>query len=83
MRSYQGTCMVEGAAIGNIFVYQAPKWEDANTQIADVQKEWQRYLKAFDKAREALKKRHHQALSINDQNQADIFEAQEMMFFQS
>lgn len=79
MRSYQGTCMVEGAAIGNIFVYQAPKWEDANTQIADVQKEWQRYLKAFDKAREALKKRHHQALAINDQNQADIFEAQEMM----
>ena len=39
MRSYQGTCMVEGGAIGNIFVYQAPKWEDANTQIADVQKE--------------------------------------------
>ncbi len=79
MRLYQGTGIVKGAAIGKVFVYQAPKWEDGSTLVEDVRKEWQRYQKAADKASQTLEQRRQQALDSLNEAQAGIFEAQQMM----
>ncbi|MBO5718563.1 MAG: phosphoenolpyruvate--protein phosphotransferase [Bacteroidales bacterium] len=79
MRVYSGKCLVEGAAIAPIFVYRPPQWEDCQTVVADTQQECERYRSASEKAAKALQERYTKALQSNSEEQAAIFEAQQMM----
>lgn len=79
MRVFQGKSIVEGAAIAPLFVYRPPVWEDCHTLIEDTRQERARYQAAAQKASKALEDRYAKALQSNSEEQAAIFEAQQMM----
>ena len=79
MRLYQGKSIVDGAAVAPVFVYRPPQWEDCHTLVEDTHLEYQRYVSAEQKAARSLEARYAKALQSNSEDQAAIFEAQQMM----
>lgn len=79
MRFIPGKSIIEGAAIAPVFVYRPPVWEDCHTLVDKPEEECERYSLASQKASLALSERYRKALLRHDEQQAAIFEAQQMM----
>lgn len=79
MKDYKGEGIVEGIAIGKIFLYQRPAVGEFEQHVQDTAAELARLRRALQQAVEEMTLRCEKAQALYENDQAAIFEAQKLM----
>ena len=79
MKDYKGEGIVEGIAIGKIFLYQRPAVGEFEQHVQDTAAELARLRRALQQAVEEMTLRCEKAQALYEKDQAAIFEAQKLM----
>lgn len=79
MQKYSGKSVLQGIAVGKIYVYRNQEAVPERKQIADPEAELQRFYDAKEKAAKQLDKLYMDAVAQTGEEQALIFEIHKMM----
>lgn len=79
MQEYSGKSVLQGIAVGKIYVYRNQEAVPERKQIDDPDKEIQKFFDAKEKATAQLDKLYHDAVEKTGEEQAMIFEIHKMM----
>ena len=74
-----GKSVLNGIAVGRVYVYRSGKFAPVKKQIEDVDKEQERLMQAIAKAGEQLEELYQNALKTVGEEQAMIFDVHKMM----
>ena len=79
MQIYQGKPVFEGVTIGQIRIHKQEGQSTAFIKVEDIQKELERFNNAREEALHRLREWYQQSLNRIGKENADIFEAQELL----
>lgn len=79
MQKYSGKSVMQGIAVGKIYVYRNQEAVPEKKQVADPETEVRRFFGAKDKAAEQLDKLYQDAVTKTGEEQALIFDIHKMM----